>query len=207
MPAACGFLPTTAKPILNMCFILEINLLVCYNMVMSLKVHKRARSQTKLRIVDSFPSEQNFVFLKLGYFYSYCHQPWLSGTWTGREEDWSRAWRGGEDVSGWEGEQVWKDLGICWCRGWTRVAVEAIIQHYSPHSHSFHFLLTCVSGGLSNYFVSVSHEAFSPLFSQGELSWADSRDSRPGCASQTLRFRAGQEGWVGMRWGAGKSQS
>lgn len=57
MPAACGFLPTTAKLILNMDFILEINLLVCYSMAMFLKVCKRVGDQTKLRIVDSFLSE------------------------------------------------------------------------------------------------------------------------------------------------------
>lgn len=41
-------------------------------------------------------------------------------------------------------------LGICWCRGWTRLAVKAILRNYLPHSHSFHFLLTCVPGGLNN---------------------------------------------------------
>lgn len=62
MPAACGFLPTTAKPIVNMGFILEINLLVCYSRAMFLKVCRRAGDQTKLWIVGSFLSEWNIVF-------------------------------------------------------------------------------------------------------------------------------------------------
>lgn len=46
---------------------------------------------------------------------------------------------------------------------------EAILKNYPPHSHSFHFLLTCVPSALNNYFVSIFHEAFPPLLSQAEL--------------------------------------
>jgi len=41
MPAACGFLLTTAKPMLNMGFILEVNLVVYYKMVVFLEVCKK----------------------------------------------------------------------------------------------------------------------------------------------------------------------
>lgn len=61
MPAACGFLQATAKPILNMGFILEINLLVCYNMVMFLKVCNREESdQTADCGQSSFRTEYGF---------------------------------------------------------------------------------------------------------------------------------------------------
>jgi len=48
MPAVCGFLPTTAKPILKTGFILEVNLLVYYKMIMFLEVCKIVRNKAAL---------------------------------------------------------------------------------------------------------------------------------------------------------------
>lgn len=171
MPAACGFLPTTAKPILNMGFILEINLLVCSTWSCFLKYAKEWGIRLNWGLWTVFFRSRILFFLIWAFFIvvvtshdSMGHK--LGGKKTGlgsavvvkmcvdgRESTYARI----------------RHLGICWCKEWARVAVEAILKNYPPQSHSFHFLLTCVPSGLRKYFVFIFHEAFSPLLSQAEL--------------------------------------